>query len=285
MGDADGSAPQRGFDLFSDETRVEILRTLADRLRERPEDPTIGFADLRRRVGVRDSGNFNYHLQKLEGRFVRRTAEGYRIAPAGLLVVTALITGVYGEGTELGPAELEANCPGCGEPFTATYEDGLLVVACPNDHAFRNALPPGAVEDRTLSELVDLLALKSRRDLAFAIERICPYCYARLEWSATIDPDAELPSVDTQCSRCGARAEIPVIVSLLRHPTVASFYYEHGIDVRKRPLWTPEFFTPVAVSSAPGSDRFRVEIDLEGDGLEATLDGSLSVLEVTTRGE
>ncbi|ELY50550.1 hypothetical protein [Natronococcus jeotgali] len=71
------------------------------------------------------------------------------------------------------------------------------------------------------------------RDLAFAIERGWPYCYARLEWSATIDPDAELPSTDTQCSRCGV----------------------------------------------------RVEIDLEGDGLEATLDGSLSVLEVTTRGE
>ncbi|WP_293033495.1 winged helix-turn-helix domain-containing protein [Natronococcus sp.] len=281
MADADESAPQRGFDLFSDETRVEILRALAERLRENPEDPTVGFADLRRRVGVRDSGNFNYHLQKLEGRFVRGTTDGYRIAPAGLLVVTALITGVYGEGTQLGPVELDDTCPGCAKPFTATYEDGLLVVTCPNDHVFRNALPPGAVEDRTLSELVDLLALKSRRDLAFAIERVCPYCYARLEWSATVDPDAELPSIDTQCSRCGVRVEIPVIVSLLRHPTVASFYYEHGIDVRKRPLWTPEFFTAVDVSTVADSDRLRVEIDLEGDELEAILDESLSVLDIT----
>ncbi|MDG5758008.1 winged helix-turn-helix domain-containing protein [Natronococcus sp. A-GB1] len=284
MVDADGSDPQRGFDLLSDETRVEILRALADRLRERPENPTIGFADLRRRVGVRDSGNFNYHLQQLEGRFVRGTPEGYRIAPAGLLVVTALITGVYGEGTRLGPTDLEDSCPGCDEPFTATYEDGLLVVACPNDHVFRNALPPGAIEDRTLSELVDLLALKSRRDLAFAVERVCPYCYARLEWSATVDPDAELPSIDTGCSRCGVRVEIPVIVSLLRHPTVAAFYYDHGIDVRKRPLWTPEFFTAVDVSTVADSDRLRVEIELEGDRLEATLDESLSVLEVTTHG-
>ena len=74
------------------------------------------------------------------------------------------------------------------------------------------------------------------------------------------------------------------IHALLRHPTVASFYYEHGIDVRKQPLWTPEFFTAVDVSTGADSDRLRVEIDLEGTVLEATLDDSLSVLEVTTRG-
>jgi hypothetical protein len=81
-------------------------------------------------------------------------------------------------------------------------------------------------------------------------------------------------------STCGVRIEIPVIVSLLRHPTVASFYYERGIDVRKRPLWTPEFFAAVDVLIGADSDRVRVEIELEGDRLEATLDGSLSVLEV-----
>lgn len=273
--------PQRAFEILSDETRVAILRALANQHRESAEESTIGFADLRRRVGMRDSGNFNYHLEKLEGRFVTKTPDGYRLAPAGFNVVAALITGVYGGAAQLGPIELADPCPMCSEPFTATYEDGFLLVECSNDHVFRNVLPPGIIDDRPLAEVIELWTLKTRHDLKLAIEQICPFCYAQLEW--TVDPDQyiEPPEVETQCSRCGVRIEIPFIVSACRHPVVAAFYYEHGIDIRFRPLWAPAFYEGVDVRLTADPTRIHVDIELDGKALKTVLDESLSVVTVS----
>lgn len=279
---ADADPPRRGFDVLSDETRLGIVRALADRLRETPEDPTVGFAHLRRQVGVSDSGNFNYHLERLDGRFVRKTADGYRIAPAGIMVVAALITGVYGESSQLGPTELDDTCPACGEVFTATYEESVLRVTCPNEYTFQHALPPGVVDDRELADLIELLTLKTRHDLQLALEGVCPFCYAQLAWSFDAEVRAEMPKVDTRCSRCGVHFTVPIIMSVVHHPIVASFYHDHGIDVRKRPLWAPEFFDGVDVT-VPDSDQVRVTIE-RGDGtVTVTLDQSLSVVEVVRK--
>jgi DNA-binding transcriptional ArsR family regulator len=273
--------PDRGFEVLSDETRLGILRALSDRLREAPESPGLGFSDLRRRVGVRDSGNFNYHLEKLRGRFVTKADGGYRLAPAGLQVVAALITGVYGDGAELGPTELDDACPVCEERLTATYEDDLLQFTCPNDHSFGNALVPGVVENRSLAEVIEIWTLKTRQDLELAVENVCPFCYAHVELSPEFDRMDGLPEVETRCHRCGVRLEIPVIVAVVYHPTAAAFYGDHGIDVRRRPLWAPEFYGPVGVTPAPERRQFDVTVELDGETLEATLDDSLSVLDVT----
>lgn len=277
----DSPTADRGFDVLSDETRLGILRALSDRLRESPADPGLGFSDLRRQVGVRDSGNFNYHLEKLRGRFVTKADGSYRLSPAGLEVVAALLTGVYGDGTELGPTELDDRCPVCEEGLRATYADGLLEFTCPNDHAFQNALVPGIVENRTLAEVIDIWTLKTRQDLELAVENVCPFCYSPLDLSPSIGRMDGMAEVETQCSRCGVRMEVPVIVAVVYHPTAAAFYQDHGIDVRRRPLWAPAFYEPVEVTAAPERRQFDVTVELEGETLEATLDELLSVVDVT----
>jgi len=230
---------------------------------------------------MRDSGNFSYHLDKLEGRFVTKTPDGYRLAPSGFEVVAALITGVYGGDVRLGPLELADPCPMCSEPFTATYEDALLLVECPNDHVFRNVLPPGTIDDRTLEGVIELWTLKTRHDLVLAIEQICPFCYAGLDWTIDAGREFDQPEIETQCSRCSVRIEIPIIVSACRHPAVAAFYYEHGIDIRTRPLWASEFFEPVDTTRSTDPDRIHVRIELGDETLEAVLDDSLSVMYVS----
>lgn len=103
--------PVEAFDALADETRLAILRALADRRQEAPERPTLSFSELRERVGVRDSGLFNYHLSKLVGRFVRERPEGYELGHAGRRVIRADGHGDPGDGEE---AASEA-CPVCGE--------------------------------------------------------------------------------------------------------------------------------------------------------------------------
>jgi DNA-binding transcriptional ArsR family regulator len=106
----DGLDPAEAFDVLGDETRLDILRALADRVRERPEEPAMTFSELRERAGVRDSGLFNHHLDRLLGVFVRQTDGRYVLRHAGRSVVAR----PFGDD---GPAveTTDADCPVCGE--------------------------------------------------------------------------------------------------------------------------------------------------------------------------
>ena len=106
--------PTDALAVLSDETRVAILRTLAE------ADEPLPFSRLRERAGVRDSGRFNYHLRKLCEYFVRETDGGYELGHAGSRVVAAT---VVADGSAAGrdvPDETAAvddtdECPVCGE--------------------------------------------------------------------------------------------------------------------------------------------------------------------------
>lgn len=78
------------IELLSDEVRLGIVLELAAAAATAPEGDSVGFADLRERVGVRDSGRFNYHLRRLCGGFVERTDGGYRLTEDGAAVADTL---------------------------------------------------------------------------------------------------------------------------------------------------------------------------------------------------
>jgi DNA-binding HxlR family transcriptional regulator len=64
------------FELLSDETRIGIVRELS-------RSGKLRFSTLRERVGTEDSGQFNYHLERLRGGLVRKTDGGYELTRAG----------------------------------------------------------------------------------------------------------------------------------------------------------------------------------------------------------
>ena len=73
--EAAGPNATEAFSILGNETRLAILITLWDELDPFAEDPTdymvgaaIPFSELRRRVGVRDPGQFHYHIDQLVGR-------------------------------------------------------------------------------------------------------------------------------------------------------------------------------------------------------------------------
>ncbi|MFB6271202.1 MAG: winged helix-turn-helix domain-containing protein, partial [Halobacterium sp.] len=69
----DFEATADAFERLSDPVRVELLREL---WLEGRHDP-VPYAALQDTVGVRDSGRFNYHLQRLTDVFVEKTDDGY----------------------------------------------------------------------------------------------------------------------------------------------------------------------------------------------------------------
>lgn len=69
--------PEEVYSLLANAMRVEIVLVLGE------ADGALAFSVLRERVGVRDSGGFNYHLQRLVGTFVERADDGYALTDIG----------------------------------------------------------------------------------------------------------------------------------------------------------------------------------------------------------
>jgi DNA-binding transcriptional ArsR family regulator len=74
------------FELLGNEVRLGILREL----RAAEDGGPITFSRLRERVGVGDSGRFNYHLARLQGSLVGKRQEGYVLTAGGRAVTDLL---------------------------------------------------------------------------------------------------------------------------------------------------------------------------------------------------
>lgn len=279
MGGSDERTTADGLELLADETRVGILRALVDRIRTTPDDPAMGFAELRRAVGVRDSGTFNYHLEKLEGRFVRDTGDGYRITVTGVTVSVAVERGAYDADADLGPVGVGADCPECGGSLRVLFPDGRLSVTCSNGHAYGTLTSSRAVAERDLQAVIGLVAVGSRHDMEFVLEGVCPICEAHLPSVPTVDLDRTVARFQSRCRECAAKFDFPVGGALRLDPGVAQFYDDHGVDARTDPPWHPAFTAGVDVTEATDRNGYRAAVELEETPV-ATLDDSLRVVAV-----
>lgn len=259
--DADDSAAV--FAALSDEVRVEILQALAAHHREHGARTPVGFADLRRRVGVEDSGRFRYHLRKLQDHFVRGVEGGYRLTHAGTEIVAAILAGTYTEQPSLGPADLDSECPLCGGTARATYEDGYCLVTCPEDHPlFGWSVPPNAVSDATLPDVVDLAERLGFQAMELAIAGNCPKCYSPVEPQVVADGERAQPSFVAECDTCGGREAGPVGFCLFVDPAVRAFYRRHDRPLSERYPWELPFTQDETAIAAVHEDPLRVEFEL-----------------------
>lgn len=110
-------SPDNAFSVLGNETRMEILQALGE------ADKPVSFSELRDRVGMRDSGNFNYHLDKLTGHFLGRTEVGYTLRQAGRRVIEAVLSGAVTDVPELEPTQIERSCFYCDAPIKVAYDE------------------------------------------------------------------------------------------------------------------------------------------------------------------
>lgn len=279
--DADGEdATADAFATLSDPVRVDILHELTAHHRSEGVAP-IGFADLRRRVGVRDSGRFRYHLNRLRDRYVERTDDGYRLTATGGRVAGAILAGTYTESVSLGPAELDSACPFCGGAAVATVRDGQCVVTCAGDHTlFSWHVPANAATDLPLPEVVDLAELLGFQAVEQALAGVCPQCYDSVETSV----GGEGPGFRAVCDTCPARIVGPVSFCLLVDPDVAGWCRDHGYTLRTDHVWEFPFVGDDAtVEPVAGDDAdLAVTVAIDDDSLRATLDADGRVVSVDT---
>jgi len=231
--------PADAFAALADATRVQILRALWE-----ADDKRATFSELREAVGMRDSGQFNYHLDKLAGQFLRKTDDGYELALAGRHVVGSLLEGAYASTDPIDPIALDEPCPFCDGARTFHYEDEEVRIeceACPAVAYFDVA--PGVFAGYDRSEYPIVARRYLRVMLHEASNGLCPVCEGRFE--PTVEKDAGrgedtdvdlFPMARYECVRCGEEMRTDLGTALLFEPEVIAFYTNHGVDIRDQPL-------------------------------------------------
>jgi hypothetical protein len=281
--------PENAFAALSDETRIEILRALWD-----ADDRAVSFSELREAVGMRDSGQFNYHLDKLTDRFVTRGEEGYRLRLAGIGIVGSLLAGAYTMEGSVESFGVDDACPSCGSPMTFQYEDEWVSIdcdECPVTSDF--GIPPGVFEGYDVEEFPEVAQRYGRTLIRQVGNGFCPYCEGRVRPTVGPAHDADssspevpdhlenVPSVAFTCDRCDESVTADLGFALLEHPAVVSFYYDHDVDVREASIWR---FGALSNDRSWITDRdpFRAVVTYPAgdEELRLTVDDELNVLDV-----
>lgn len=268
------------IDLVSDSTRRSILRALADAHAEAPTNPWLAYSDLRDAVGVRDKGNFNYHLDRLDD-LIDSGEEGYRLSRVGMAVVSTLASGRFDTGWTWGPVDAPGACYRCGDSLELRYDDGILRVTCGDEnHATPLSVWPSLLagpdddghkaDDWGSDEVVERIALLTNRYGEELRHGICADCHGRVDPAVEPHPEEDCYHVAGRCERCGFAHGTYVGASLIRHPAVVAFAHEHGVEVRTRPWWTFDWCAPGS-ETVTGTDPLRLRIDVEFGSEELSL--------------
>ncbi|ERH09239.1 MAG: hypothetical protein J07HX64_00992 [halophilic archaeon J07HX64] len=238
--------PEEAFAALGDETRLRILLELARVANERGVGAGLGFSELRQRVGVEDSGRFNYHLDKLsEGFITKRDGQYIPLGPT-MEVASAIHVGTYSSDTGDHSTESDWNCPECGDRLLLRYTGEILFLRCERDDGYLLAygIPSGAFEGRSLDELAAVTYLRMMSEINIARQGICPQCWGHTRVSYPVEPEAPPQlhavgdAVQTRpvCDRCWLRYNVPPRAVVTSTPSVQSLLRRHGLDPVRAPI-------------------------------------------------
>ncbi|GAB3691923.1 winged helix-turn-helix domain-containing protein [Salinarchaeum chitinilyticum] len=270
------------FDVVRSPARVDILLALAEQASVDPDAPALSFSALHDRVDIDDSGQFNYHLDKLRDHLVHSTEDGYRLSPRGHEVAGAILSGAFAAGEDLPAEPLAGACPYCDADIQAAYEQGQIVVECANDHTlFTSSVPDDLATEASLADVLEEVRARARYKLQIVLEGTCTYCYGDVEWSVTHRDDHPEPVLyEGRCTRCGVGYSAPPNYAVLFHPAVVAFFWEHGVDVRSIVAWEIADWTVDQTLRSEDPVRIEVVFGTDDARLAVTIDDAAAVVDV-----
>lgn len=257
-------SPDAAFSALGNETRIQILRILGE-----VEEP-LSFTELRNRVGIRHGGQFNYHLDKLVGHFVRQTEDGYQLRQPGRRVVEAVLSGAITDDPRLEPTPIDEPCPLCDGSTVVAYSEERMEHYCTEcaghydpDHASGKygssndgsdeiaeygylgavALPPAGLQNRTPGEAFEAASTWGILELLAVASRVCPSCSAAPNESVHVceehDSTGEICDqcnnrhaiqIFLRCPNCGRQHGGAFVLSLMSNINLLAFLTAHGIN-------------------------------------------------------
>lgn len=303
------------FKVLSNNTRLAILLALWEATAPgstlpKTAVPAVSFSELQERVGLRDSGQFNYHLDRLKGRFVRQTDEGYTLTTTGHQILSAVFAGTLTDSPTFEDELIDAECPRCGAPVVIDYSDGILTERCtscaglwqgPGDQPgvlTQRDRPPVGLANRTPQEFERTGNTWDRHRWQSMVEGVCPACSGTVTGTIHVCETHET-SNETICEDCESIFKIqsifvcdickhhtrgPAWLPVLTEGTVRAFFHKHGLNpdaLLDEFSWNilGDVITEGEVRQEVPLE-IRVTVELDGDFLEVILDDEARILDV-----
>ncbi|WP_436902402.1 DUF7351 domain-containing protein [Halovenus halobia] len=278
--------PADAFSLLGEDVRLNIIAALDEATGE-----PIGFSELQDRVGVEDSGQFNYHLSQLVGHFVTKPDDGYRLTAAGERLARAVSAGLYTDSPELPPFGVDGICNNCGlETLDAAYADEQFIIACREcDHQMLEVdAPPSLIRGRDPEEALAAFEEWSFEQVEQAYAGICPTCGGPVNHGITEDTADGLPFdvlPEIICDVCHRRVRTSFAAIARRDPAVNDFHERHFVDYRNKHYWEVDDFVSDDGLELLSESPFRMQVTFTASGeiCEAVVDDTLNVVRVEIR--
>jgi len=278
---------EQAFSVLSDETRLRILFELVDA----GVGTGLTFSELRDRVGVQDSGRFNYHLDKLAGTFVEKVDDEYVARYPAVAVVSAVISGTFRDPDGSASVELEQDCPRCARTIQLTYEQHTMRAECPecgSGDVFRS-VPPAASDGRSLVELWNVVLERWGVMLDLARQGTCVQCWGSTTVEYPYEPDAfeagdEGVLVGYSCERCprGGFTTLRAMVGV--HPEIVSLVTDDS--GRRSAVLRPSNHESVSIEAellSTDPARAVVRVDTENQTVAVTVDEDCAIEDIDHR--
>lgn len=284
------------FGLLGSETRMAIMRALWEELTfveyVTETMPPLSFSALRKRAGTADPGNFNYHLQSLEGVTVERTDDGYLLTPLGYNLMRMIDRYASFEYQQRSPTVLDRSCPFCDGELVGRYERELLHVRCQEcwgigDDGTINyvQIPSPSRADIELSLLLDIATMEMEARIRYTETGLCPECFAELDREITVCdehapdntgrcgscPNRFAGAISATCPACGWGGGGPALEFALLDPTLRTAFDEVGRGPQSAGPWAYRLNALArAEESQTNADDTRLVYQFEMS--EATID-------------
>jgi hypothetical protein len=294
-GESDGEISGSIDDVFAilgDETRIEILLELAEVAHEEQIGSGLSFSALRDRVGVTDSGRFNYHLNKLTDRFVTRHDEEYVARWPALMLISAIHAGLYDDTSlESERATTEFTCSACLDPLEVRFVEGTLGTGVEmhcEEHGTTDGywFPPGARTGRSALDAARVGYTRMLTNVRLARQGVCMECWGRvsteyttsddLPWETTTEDDTAF--VRAQCERCWNGLTVPLRTYVLTHPVVEAAFARRGHErLEAADMLTTERVSYEETVTTEGPPQRTVRITLDEETVVMSVDEECSV--------
>lgn len=307
--------PEEAFSLLGNETRMEILQVLG----AAGYGESLTFEQLRDRVDIRDSGQFNYHLGKLLDHFVEKTDNGYVLLPNGHRVVEAVFAETMTGAAELPSSMVRHPCPWCSADTEVEFLEQRLYRYCPScpgtyghtalpgvsvDPEERGYLgflnfPPAGSVDRDPEEAVAAATIWHHLRFLNPANGMCPRCGAPS--TARVEPCLAHGSSEEICESCGYRHALRIdhrcsnctfyVTSgfadwLLTNLDFVAFLVRHDINpISPTPEDIEVWVDYDAEILEEDPFRARLTFTIGEDGLSLTINDELEVIDATERSD
>ncbi|ELY71002.1 winged helix-turn-helix domain-containing protein [Natrinema versiforme] len=287
--DESETAVRDAFSLFDHEIRLEILLALLEDWRAVYTEPR-SYAELMDAVGMRDSGKFNYHLDKLRGVYVREVEDGYVPTAAVTALYRAVLAHRPTDRLALDRTTIDSTCPRCEGAAVLRYERGFVTVecsACEEWPGFTYPFPKNGIEGRDPDAVVRATARRARYHAGLARTGQCPFCAGQTAVDVHLESDAdgwgdedgesEDVVVEIACETCTFLVGMGPLPPLLFDGRVAGAFADIGVDLERA-----DWELPAPTARVDARDPLRLALSVAGDAGTATIvvDDSLTVRSV-----